>query len=439
MLMPSTRHPTICARLWVLNLFILTIMLEAMTVVKPHHESCFPFLRMISSIPTTEGKGVSIMLFAEPTLDSREREVVAQIEELRLRLRRALFEPRRWVGSLRRLSLARAIQGSNSIEGFNAVLDDVAAAAVGEQPLDADTETTMALWGYRDAMTYVLQLATDPDFEYSEQLLKSLHFMMTSYDLKNRPGLWRAGSIYVHNDDTGEVVYEGPDVDLVPDLMSELSKSLTQPQDSPALVRAGMAHLNLVMIHPFRDGNGRMARCLQTLILAREGILAPQFCSIEEYLGANTNEYYGILGEVGGGRWQPDRDARPWVRFILTAHLIQARTLERRIKESEQLWVELEGITQRLSLPERIIPAMYDAAQGLRVRNATYRAMQEEEEISDQVASRDLRALVDAGLFVPSGERRGRIYTGSDELQSIWRTIRAKRPPRGTDDPFATS
>ncbi len=66
-----------------------------------------------------------------------------------------------------------------------------------------------------------------------------------------------------------------------------------------------MAHLNLVMIHPFRDANGRMSRCLQTPVLAREQILAPQFSSIEEYLGRNTQSYYKVLGEVGAESWHP--------------------------------------------------------------------------------------------------------------------------------------
>ena len=94
-----------------------------------------------------------------------------------------------------------------------------------------------------------------------------------------------------------------------------------------------MAHLNLVMIHPFKDGNGRMARALQTLVLAREAILAPEFSSIEEYLGRNTPAYFDVLGQVGGGKWQPERDARPWVRFVLTAHYRQALILERRPRE----------------------------------------------------------------------------------------------------------
>ena len=61
-----------------------------------------------------------------------------------------------------------------------------------------------------------------------------------------------------------------------------------------------MAHLHLAMIHPCRDGNGRLARVVQSLVLAREGILAPQFCSIEEYLGRFTSDYHAVLAEVGG-------------------------------------------------------------------------------------------------------------------------------------------
>src|SRR5260370_27181025 len=118
------------------------------------------------------------MLLAAPELDARERKVLADIEALKRRLRHRLHEPRRWYGSLRRLSIARAIQGSNSIEGFDANLEDAAAVAVGEEPLDADQETRLALKGYRDAMTYVLQLAGDEDFAYSPQVLKALHFMM---------------------------------------------------------------------------------------------------------------------------------------------------------------------------------------------------------------------------------------------------------------------
>jgi len=378
------------------------------------------------------------MLFETPELKEIELQVLAEIEDLKTNLRWQLMEPRRWSGSLRRMQFARAVQGSNSIEGFDAPLDDAAAIDLGEEPLDATEEAWLALKGYRDAMTFVLQLANEPNFHYGEQLLKSLHFMMTSYDLKSRPGLWRIGFIYVRNDETEEIVYEGPDVERVPNLMRELVRQLEVPDNSPPMVKAAMAHLNLVLVHPFRDGNGRMARCLQTLVLAREGVLAPVFCSVEEYLGRNTQAYYKVLAQVGGGSWHPERDARPWVRFILAAHVRQAKTMLRRVKESEQLWERLERVVSWTPLQDRVIPVLWDAAMGYRVRNATYRAIHEQmdEPISEAVASRDLRLMVENDLLVPMGEKRGRYYLASDKLFEIRRAIINARDPQDDSDPF---
>jgi Fic family protein len=386
------------------------------------------------------------MLFNAPLLGERELEVIAQIDDLAEKLRIRLHEPQRWTGSLRRAQFARAVQGSNSIEGFDAAVDDAAAIELGEEPLDVGEETRAAIRGYCDAMTYVLQMTSEPNFHYGEQLLKSLHFMMTGYDLKNRPGLWRAGAIYVRNDETGQIVYEGADIDDVPRLMRELVNDLNKESENKQneqhpLVHAGMAHLNLVMVHPFRDGNGRMARCLQTLVLARRGILSPIFCSIEEYLGRNTQPYYDVLATVGRGRWDPSGNANPWIRFILTAHLRQARTVQRRIKESERLWGDLEKIVVDQGLPERNLIPLYDATMGFRVRNGTYRAILAEmdETITDQVASRDLRQLTELGLFMPNGSARGRYYTATKTLLAVREQIIQERDPRDDSDPFANA
>jgi hypothetical protein len=141
------------------------------------------------------------MLFKTPELQEAELRVLDQLRELRENMRIYLHEPRRWHGPLRRQAFARAIQGSNTIEGYSAELDDAAAIALGQDTLDADEETRLALKGYREAMTFVLQLADDPDFTYGGQLIRSLHFMMMSYDLSKRPGRWRSGAVFVHTGD----------------------------------------------------------------------------------------------------------------------------------------------------------------------------------------------------------------------------------------------
>jgi DNA-binding transcriptional ArsR family regulator len=71
---------------------------------------------------------------------------------------------------------------------------------------------------------------------------------------------------------------------------------------------------------------------------------------------------------------------------------------------------------------------------------ATYRAGLEEsgeDPITEQTASRDLQRLVEAGLLVPSGERRGRFYRANDGVEQIWLAIRSDRDPRNNTDPFA--
>jgi len=373
------------------------------------------------------------MVYEFPEIGIEEEIALAKIDNLRKELRFHVSEPRRWVGSVRRMLAARAIQGSNSIEGYNVSVEDAVAAIEDDEPSDARTEDWHAVMGYRRAMTYVLQLAEDEHFELSAHLLRSLHFMMAEYDLEASPGLWRQGPIWIRNDATGEVVYEGPDAEAVPGLVDELVAQLAQDQDVPPIVRGAMAHLNLVMVHPFRDGNGRMSRCLQTLVLARDKILAPAWCSIEEYLGANTQRYYDVLAQVGEGAWNPENDARLWVRFCLEAHYIQAMSVLRRVRESERMWSDLEALLEiRRDLPERSIQGLFDATLGLRVRNASYRSVLKRfaaEEVSHQVATSDLRALVEAGLLKQHGKKRGTYYVAAEPLNEIRIRARERRQP----------
>jgi Fic family protein len=361
------------------------------------------------------------------------------IEVLRTDLRRYVDpEPRRWFGTLRRMSFARAVQASNSIEGYDASLDDVVAAVDDQPTLNADDETRLALSGYRDAMTYVLQVAQDQAAKVDEGLLKSLHFMMLKHRLDKDPGRWRRGEIYVMRESTGARVYKGPPFGRVPALVAATIAEL-EDSDDPVLVRAAMAHLNLVMVHPFRDGNGRMARALQTLVLAREQIMAPVFSSIEEYLGHNTEPYYGVLAEVGQGQWNPQRDPRPWLRFCLTAHYHQARTQLRRIEETERLFAACAEVVERNGLPDRATGALVEAAYGFRVTHASYKTIVEltaGETVSSLTASRDLRALVDARLLVPIGQTRGRYYVGEPTVLDQRRRIQATRAPKETSNPF---
>ncbi|MBS0482228.1 MAG: Fic family protein [Proteobacteria bacterium] len=371
-------------------------------------------------------------LYKVPDLTQEDHAVVEMINELRQRLRHYVqANPQRWSGMLRRSTIARAIQGSNSIEGYHATMDDAIAAVDDEEPMDANEKTWREIIGYRNAMTYILQLSEDGQFEYHPQLIRSLHFMMLQHSLKKMPGRWRPDDVYVVNEATDERVYEGPDALLIPQLIDELVAYLNTPTECPVVVKAAMAHLNFTMIHPLKDGNGRMARALQTLVLSRDGIISPVFSSIEEWLGRNTPAYYDILAQTGQGSWQPGNDAHAWIQFCLRAHFQQAQTIVRRNEWYGKIYGEISRISASNGLNDRMNIALMDGALGFRVRAGQYRS---ENDLSDVVASRDLRKLCEVELLIPHGERRGRYYTGSKRLQDI--AQRTKITGRA-DDPYA--
>ena len=366
------------------------------------------------------------MIFSEPILAATDFAVLQMIDRQREHLR--IFSqsaPRRWVGSLRRLSFARAMRGTNSIEGLLATLDNAVAAVDNEPMLNPRDETTLALFGYRNTLTYIMQAAADPYFELSKQFLKSLHFMMINYDMKKNPGQYRPGTIQVVNERNGETVYSAPDAELIDGLVSELVAYLRSPKTTALpVVRAAMAHLNLVMIHPFSDGNGRMSRALQTFVLAREGVLDPVFASIEEWLGANTDQYYAVLAEVGRGKWSPSNDTLTWVRFCLKAHYQQAATIIRRNDEYDRLYSLLERWVAESGLPSRCVMPLFDASLGLSLTNSRYVAFTE---VESHTATRELKVLVNAGWLSAEGEKKGRRYRATEKLLAARKSTRVSK------------
>ena len=279
-------------------------------------------------------------------------------------------------------------------------------------------------------MDYVLQLHQARDFQYTKELVKSLHFIMMRHRTDKHPGLWRPGAIYVRGGD--RIVYEGPPATEVPSLVGALCNELSnnQEQDDTQLIRAAIAHLNLVFIHPFSDGNGRMARCLQTLVLARGGILNPTFSSIEEYLGLNQQAYYDVLAHVGRGRWEPHNDTLPWIRFCLTAHYVQAQNVVQRLQNVADISEAVEQLLGNRGLPERAAISLVNAALGYCIRNEDYRR---DADVSIASATRDLKSIVEAHLLDAKGERRGRMYVASRHLKQLVAPFLNNKPPL---DPF---
>lgn len=79
----------------------------------------------------------------------------------------------------------------------------------------------------------------------------------------------------------------------------------------------GLAHLNLVSIHPWLNGNGRTPRVLGSLVLMRRDLVAPELVNVESVIRANPEAYVAVLQESHGPAYQPDEHAAtPWLEYF---------------------------------------------------------------------------------------------------------------------------
>jgi hypothetical protein len=356
------------------------------------------------------------MLFrTPPTTRPLRRRKLAELDKLRRRLGDQAGVAGPWLGTLRRQWRAASAESSIEIEGFRVPEAERLALVSGAQAPGLDDDDRLALSAYGRAMDHVGVMASDPGFRWVDRVILDLHFDACSFQRDKDPGQYRRSGVEVTSPGGGPPAYVGPPQEDVPRLMGEVVRWLDRGDpEAHVVVRAAMAHLHVVSVHPFRDGNGRIARIVQSLVLAREGVLAPEFISIEEHLGRNTDAYYATLQQVQGGSYRPDRDAGPWVDFCLDAHLEQAKRRLEQITAAASRWSALEELVEGRGWPDRLVIALEQSLfDG--VDRASYAA---EADVSAPTASNDLRRLLDADLVVQRGRGRSTRYVASDRLRA---------------------
>jgi len=354
------------------------------------------------------------MIFATPDITTDLRDQLDELDRLRQELGGQVERLTPWMGTLRRAVRASSIESSTSIEGYSVGSAEAILLTSGTIPAESDDQNRLAVACYARAMDHVGALARDPGFRWSDRVILDLHFDACHFQADKGPGLWRTGPIAVTGAG-GSIDYRGPEGKQVPALMAEVVAWLDSADDVHPVVRAAMAHLNVTSVHPFRDGNGRVARIVQSLVLAREGLLLPEFSSIEEHLSRNTPAYYAALRSTQGGSYQPDRDASDWVRLCVEAHISQAERRLAQISEAGARWEQLEREVADRGWPERFVIALEQSLIG----GADRTRYGEEADVSPATVSADLRRLLDSGLVEQHGRGPGTRYWASERLRSL--------------------
>jgi len=206
---------------------------------------------------------------------------------------------------------------SSQIEGTQSTLDDLLAHELGEAPgvpIGDVTEVSR----YVEAMTHGLQRLRN-GFPLSNRLLREMHeiLLATGRGAQKTPGAFRQSQNWIGGTRLGNAAFVPPPPQDVQHCMGELEKFLHS--DTPALVKAALAHLQFETIHPFLDGNGRIGRLLITLLLCHEGVLREPLLYSSLYFKQNRQRYYDALNEA-----RESGDFERWLDFFATAIRVSA-------------------------------------------------------------------------------------------------------------------
>ena len=206
---------------------------------------------------------------------------------------------------------------SSQIEGTQSTLDDLLAHELGEAP-GVPIEDVTEVSRYVEAMTHGLQRLRS-GFPLSNRLLREMHeiLLATGRGAQKTPGEFRRSQNWIGGTRPGNAAFIPPPPQEVQQCMGELERFLHS--DTPALVKAALAHLQFETIHPFLDGNGRIGRLLITLLLCHEGILREPLLYSSLYFKQNRNRYYAELNEA-----RESGDFERWLDFFATAIRVSA-------------------------------------------------------------------------------------------------------------------
>ncbi len=337
---------------------------------------------------------------------------IAWLEEAQVRLGRRGVMPRRWYVRLKRELQAGSIAASSRMEGVRVDADDTRRILAGDKPASVTARDAALVEGYRDAVALALSEAASAEFVWSKQLVLEIHRIAMAASECARAGTFRQGPVYVVSG-AGSVIYTAPMAVLVPELVDELCEWLNRSGEFSAPVVAALAHAAVAGIHPFSDGNGRTARILATLAMARGSYTPPEFTSLEEWWGAHLSSYYGSFASLDT-QWTPSANVTRFVATHVRAQRRQVAALTERLAVERNIWTALEDIVaEDVGLPPRATEALFDAFLGRVITNRYYRCVVG---ASVATATNDLVALETTGLLQAIGEGRGRSYTGTFKL-----------------------
>lgn len=269
-------------------------------------------------------------------------------------------------------------------------------ATAGLRPADRKTDGTVDV---------LLDAAKHFNKPLSEERLKGWHAALfpDGYSGFHRiiTGDWRQQEMEIVSGPEGrqKVHYQAPPADTVAEeirlFLYWLNGHASEQIDG--LIRAALAHYRFVVIHPFDDGNGRIARALTDMALAQDEGDATRFYSLSNLIMKERDAYYAVLEHCSNG----SGDITPWLEWFLRSFeqaVVGSQELINRVMVKAGFWQEFAG-TELNPRQKKVVSTLLDAGKGNFEGHLAARKYRSLAKTTKATASRDLDDLVKKGVL----------------------------------------
>ncbi|MFC1654018.1 Fic family protein [Patescibacteria group bacterium] len=326
-----------------------------------------------------------------------------------------------WEAKFREDALSRTVHHGTHLEGnelsleqaqrlvrVEATTSSVAAERAGVVGRDRDVQEVINYRRVMDWMDHKIK-GKESVKKYTEKMFKEVHKLTMHRILADdQVGEYRKVDVVVRNSKTNEISFRPPSFIEVPYQIEAFFEWLNgeEGREHHPVIRAGIAHYELVRIHPFVDGNGRAARAMSLMVLYSEGYDVKRFFSLEEYYDKNAASYYQALQSVGDSE---HFDLTYWLEYYSMGLAVDLDRVKHQVlKISKDMGLK-KKLGKQVALSERQIKIL----ESMQNSDGIIRSSELDKmfpDISVDTILRDLKDLINKGLIKKKGKTKGAFY-----------------------------
>ncbi len=308
----------------------------------------------------------------------------------------------------RKDALVRTVHYGTHIEGNELNLDQAEKVLAGLDVVGRERDIQEVI-NYRKAMDFISEGKVERGKgKVDEETIKKIHKITVEKLLpEEKCGEYRKTQVVVKNSRSGEVSFRPPIASAISPQIQDFIAFIESPtsQDIHPILKSGVVHYELVRIHPFIDGNGRVARALSTLILFLEGYDIRKFFSLEEYFDSDASSYYEALQSVE----KNSGDLSLWLEYFTQGLAIELSKIKEKVEKISvdgKLREKLGG--KPIMLSDRQLKIIEYVQKTGYLQNKVFETLFPM--VSEDTILNELKPLLKNGIIKKQGSTKGAKY-----------------------------